>query len=703
MKKKTIIVAVILLIIGIAVTLALIFNKTQKEDTNGKKIEASVFAIPEVSGYYGKEKICDINGYVSQLDAQYIRDTIIPIAPNGKMPIKVKANENKIKSIAYEITNTEDGRLIDGGDIDGWKEKEGIVSFSYEASAILEPGTEYFLNINIVTNKHKNIDYYTRVMVTGEEFVEEQIKFAKEFSDNTFDEAKATKLVAYIEPDASLPDDNLGQVTIKSSYGMLTWKDLKPKKVSKTNIVAKEFCIKDSGEAGTYTMTYQIEATNAQKKEERYNVAETITVWTFAGKQYVLAYDREVNQVWKANAANIGNSFIDFGIQNITNIEHVESENQQYISYAINGDIYLMDVLNKEITSVFRLNADSSKKLYETRAKVIKVDDEGNVDYMIYGYSPSDKHVGKNGIFVIQYNKKENQAVEKVFIPCAVPSDILENQLSQLCYIGDGTLYIMLENSMYYVNLETKEWGTLAANLEQGSYAVNQSGTVVAFNTSGGRGNSDSITVVDLTNGKKSIIEAEEGNKVTVCGYAGTNLIYGIGKENSSESYEFFPIYKLEIVNENLEEIKSYSKNNVYIRDVEITDTIINIKRWKKGKQISDDQLLDNTEAKTVAANSSYYLDDVKQKELALSFTNKLDASAELKVGKTVKVIFDSNAEVVPKFEKSNETNYYVYGYGKLQKICKDKNEAIKAAREAYGLVTNENGQKIWIFEENYE
>ena len=112
--------------------------------------------------------------------------------------------------------------------------------------------------------------------------------------------------------------------------------------------------------------------------------------------------------------------------------------------------------------------------------------------------------------------------------------------------------------------------------------------------------------------------------------------------------------------------------------------------------------LLENTEDKAVAANSSYYNDDIKLKELALSFTNNLDASIDLTIEKQGKVTFNSNVEVNSKFETSEDINYYVYGYGKLQDIFADKNEAIKKAREVYGLVTDENGHKIWTFEENY-
>lgn len=703
MKKKVIIVILILVIIGIAVTIGLIFNKNQEKDTADKPDTVeSVGAIPQLSAYYGKEKISEIDGYIMEMKEQYIRDTIIPIAPGRQVSFEITANDNKIKNISYEIESVGDNRLIDSGDISDWTEEEENISFQYNASAIMNVGAEYILKINITTDKHENVYYYTRAMITDQEFVTDQIKFAKDFSNKTFDENKASELAAFIEPNTSLTNDNLGKITIQSSYAMLTWGSLQPEKIGDTEIIAKEFCIKDTGEAGTYTMYYQIQSANSEKVKEIYNVAETITVWTCAGKQYVLAYDREVNQVWEAAENNIGNAFIDLGIQNITSMEHSESDNQQFLAYAINGDVYVMDILEKSIQPVYKLGAEDADQLYKTRAKIISVDDNGNVDYMIYGYSPSDVHAGKNGISILEYTNKTNESIEKAFIPCAVPASVLEMQLSQLCYVGDGTLYIMLDNIIYYVNLETKEWGTLAAHLAQGACVISDDGTIIAYNTSGGEYDTESITVVNLTDGKKSVIEAGEGKAITVCGYTGNNLVYGLGDESEIRNYKFFPMDQLKIVDNELQEIKSYEKKGVYITGVEITDTIINIKRWKKGKAIDDDQLLDNTETKTTIASSSYYNDSLKQKELAISFTNNLDASLALTVGEAGKISFLRDVEVNSKFEESTDTEYYVYGYGKLQGIYTNKNQAVKAARDVYGLVADEKGQKVWIFEENY-
>jgi hypothetical protein len=137
--------------------------------------------------------------------------------------------------------------------------------------------------------------------------------------------------------------------------------------------------------------------------------------------------------------------------------------------------------------------------------------------------------------------------------------------------------------------------------------------------------------------------------------------------------------------------------------DVNITDTVISFKRWRKGKQLEDDQLLDNTEDTVKVVNSSYYTDDMKMRELALSFTNKLDSNTQLSIGKWGKVEFDSSSEMNTQFVETDEETYYVYGFGKLQGVYSTEKSAQNAAKLVYGLVTDKNGSKIWVFEENYE
>ncbi len=704
-KTKNIIVTSIIVIIIAIVVVGILTRCAGPSDKNGSGSSSAVVEdLPKIYSTYNNTKLGRIYGYTNELQENVERNAIAIIKPDRNTTFKVDTNGNDIDSIRYEIKSTEDDRLVDKGEIKKLKGTGKKASFDFKASAIMQVGTEYRLKFVVKTDKHDALYYYLRAIISDAEFVDEQIKFVKDFSDRTIMETEMSDLVNYLETDARLQsNDNLGQVTINSSYTMLVWGSLKPEKIGKTTVTAKECTIKQNGEAATYTLNYQIKAKNAQNMVEKYNVWETISVWSYKGKLYVTGYDREVNQVWEANKNNLGSSFIDLGIQNYKNIEMQDSENKRYMTYAINGDVYSIDTDTRDFYQIYNMNAKSSEELEMTKAKVVNIDNKGNVDYMIYGYSPADNHKGKNGISIMSYDKKTNTSKEKVFIPCKSTAELLDNQLKTLCHVGDGTLYIMLDDTIYYANLKTWEWGKVVEHLEHNSYAVSGDGQLLAYNTNATHDNSDKITVLDLNSGDKKVIKFNEGEKATVCGFTGRSLIYGIAKDSDKKKVDFFPISRLYIVSDMLRQQKEYTKSNVLIRGIEIKDGIINIKRWKNGKNISDDQLLDNTEEATTIATFSYYNDDIKMKEEVLSFTTKLPIDRTTKIHPFGKVEYSNDSEIEASLEKRKGSIFYVYGYGKLQNVEASKSDAIEEAKKLYGLVLDQYGKKIWTKEEHYK
>lgn len=703
-KKRRIIIICIIAVLIVALVFGILWQiGSRMQKPTALQSKAVTADVPVMNSYYNGEGIGTITGYTNELDTEKVRDVIILISPQRQTEIKIDNKGNKIENIKYELKNTTNDNLIDSGDVDDLKQNDKSSSFTYTATAIMEVGAEYRLDFIIETNQHQAVYYYARAMVMDKDIVPEQIKFAKKINDRTFNEKQVSDLAGYLEPDPKLRNDNLGEVTLHNSYTCLIWATMAPKKIGSMKTTAKEFYITNGGYSGTYTFNYQIENLNAEDNMEKFNVAETITVWSYKGRQYILGFDRKVNQIWEANADNVGSKFIDLGVQAEKTIGHMESPNEKYLTYAINGDVYVMDMPEKKVTPIFKLNAKSYKQLQQTKARVVEVDDQGNVDYMIYGYSPADNHKGRNGISIMRYSAKDNKSTERVFIPCRNTADILDIQLSTLCHVGDGTLYLMLEDAIYYANLRTHEWGVIADELENDSYAVSGDGSILAFNTNGKNKKADSITVINLDSGKKHVIHADDGELITVCGYTGTNLIYGTIKKSDVDKVNFLPINKLTILDKNFNETKTYEKEGVFIKDIEVTDTIINIKRNKNGKDISDDQLLDNTKQAEESVQSSFYKDDVKLKELALAFRNPLNKGKTVEVEKQGEVEFVDEAEVNTSLEKSSGNSFYVYGYGELQGIVGNKAKAIAEAKKCTGLIVDGKGKKIWTIEDHYK
>ena len=72
-----------------------------------------------------------------------------------------------------------------------------------------------------------------------------------------------------------------------------------------------------------------------------------------------------------------------------------------------------------------------------TKAKMIQTDDKGNANFLVYGYSPSNEHLGENGISVFHYDKENNESKELLFIPFSQPAEMIDKQIHKLCYVNE--------------------------------------------------------------------------------------------------------------------------------------------------------------------------------------------------------------------------------------------------------------------------
>lgn len=701
MKKKIIVAIIIIALLAVAVFAALNINKqihkTKKEEP--KTTVEAVAELPKISVYTEEEKTGILTGYTMDMNTSVLRENLaVATSQERKVTLELETEGDSIKEAKYEIRTVDGERLIDGGDITEFAgQKSGRCEISI--SSILENNKEYLLKIILSTKNLETINYYTRVMVVEEAFVKPQLDFAKDFSNSTFDDQTAFKLVNYLEPDTTLQNNNLGKVTLASSYALLTWGKLSPEKITDTEVWLKEVYVKDTGISATYQMKYRIEAEGNNEIVEKYDITETITVWTFDSKQYVLAYEREMNQIWEVSQNTVKNTFLDLGIQKDTEAEFAQSDNGAYITFVVNGQLWLVNIKEKEFANIYAISDTAKGK---ADIAISDIDDEGNVDFSVYGYSSEPKHIGKNGVSVCEYKSKDSSVSELIFIPYEKPVEILAEHIGKLIYINDKVLYMLVDDVLYHVNLTTKETGKIAENLEEGNYAVNSDKNVVAYNTGATPYESNSITIINLSDNSQKELTAGEGNRIKVCGYSGNNLVYGIASEKQVDAKkEKFHMSSITILDEKLEEVTSYSKEKIYISDVEIADTIIHLKRVQKGQNIEDDQLIDNTEKGEVVVSNSYYDDDKKNRELALSLKATLSSNIEAVTAKAPSVLFDS--ESVEVIDKADSMELYcVYALGSLRGIYEKRQEAEQKAKESDGLVVDSKGEKIWTFEENY-
>ena len=699
--KKLIAIIIIIIIAVVAIFAVNYINRPGQEKEpvrEGISVNHNLTSLPEITVYNKDTAIGSLIGYNTEMEYRTLRDnlTVVDYA-DRKVGITADFNGINIKSFKYQIKPMDEDRLIDNGELSQVKGTRNIDE-TIPISAILEENIEYILQFIVDTEEIGIINYYTRVMVTKEDFVTKQAAFAKQFSEYTMDTSKSREIAQYMEIDPDLLNNHMGRVTLSNNFNLVAWANLIPDKQKGGIFNLKEVCVKDTGVSGTYEMKYQVSAEGNNNIVDTYDIIETITVWTYNEKNYVLAYERRMNQVWNADENTVNNTFIDLGIQQDMDICFKQSEDGDFIVYEVNGSLWMLQLSTKTLTNIYNVNSR-----YKDLTKVVpaRVDNEGNVNFVVCGYSTENVHVGKNGISVCRYNNKSKSVEEKVFLEYNRQADLIEDGIREVCHTSDSVLYIKLGEELCYVNLETKETGVITNGLNGYTYASNEKGSTIAYVSE----DASYINVINLASGEEHKIEAGANEKIRVCGYTGDNLVYGtISSKKVKDNDNKFSISKLFIVDKDFNEIISYSKKNVEISDVEITDSVINLTRVQDGKKIENDQLLDNTSKEPPAAKQSYYDDTKKYRELALSLTLKMSANLETTV---VNNITKNISASVATFQPGEEgtLKYYVYACGELKGIFEEseKKDAEKLAKEKDGLVITSQGNKVWTFEENYD
>ena len=699
--KKVIAIIILLAMIVTGIFAYSYISTPKKENRVQPKEKISIaLNIPDMTVYGGDAVTGILKGYTGSIKAELLRDNLsVVTSADRKVRFTMDADSVKITSASYSLTPTDEDRLLDSGEIESTTEN-GVYHGEVFASAVMEENREYLLTLSYEFEELGSVNYYTRLMVTDRSFVEDQIAFARRFSDYTRDTEKSKELGQYMEVNPDLLNNNMGRINLSNSFNFMVWANLIPDKIGEATVSLLEVCVKESGVSGTYRLNYQVSALGNNEIADTYDIIETITVWTFDSKQYVLAYERRMNQVWTIDNNTVRPTFVDLGIQQDMAINYRESESGDFVSYEVNGALWLVDVKERRFTEIYTVDESLKDK---QKVMPVRVSDDGRVDFVIYGYSAESKHNGKNGISVCKYVYDKNAFGERIFILSDIPANIMETSLEKLCYINDSVVYLLLDGTLYYSNLETKESGVVVSGLTIGNYAISAKSDVITYTTDGSINKATSLTVLNLTDGTANEIKAGKNKYLKICGYTGSNLIYGTMSRKSSDNVQDdkFRLTSLFILNNELEEIKKYHQEGVVITGVEISDTVINLKREKDGEVIDDDQLLDNTQAEDNSARASYYDDDKKYREVALALSDYFNSGAETtKNSKVVKSV--EATEVSLEEVKDDREVFYVYACGELKDIVGKKNEAESLASQLSGVVVDNTGSRIWTFEEHY-
>ena len=662
--------------------------------------------LPIINMVYQDTNINVLQGYTTYMDGKYMRDCITPLEEERTLGVNIKKYDNVIATMSYEIRTLDTERLIDKQNISNFVSSGDEIYATIDVSSIVEKDKEYLLIIELVSEKHGNIYYYTRIEEQTESDVKAHLDFVSNMSASSLDYEAAQEYFPYLEPSSSSDNTNLGYVNIKSSISNYTWGNLDVKRVTEPTVMIKEIL----GDVGCYELQYKVMAKNEYNTAQYYNVTEYYRVRKGVGVMYVFVYERKMDQIFDGTSQNVSTTRINLGIDSDQQIEHSFSPKGNFVTFVKERNLWVMDMKRNEIVNVFSFESGSDNDIRdvfdENEIEIISIDNDGNLLFLVYGYMNRGGHEGKVGTALYKYERENDEVEELAFVPSTKPYYILKESMGKFAYIKDNSLlYMMLGDSIYTVTFDSNEYVQLVTGLKKGNYIISEDKNIIAWHENSSVDGAMSIRVINIKTGDDYIIEAAPGEYIKVVGFIEHDLIYGTAKQRDVHTSDvgdsIFPMYKLNVMLESKENIESYQKDNIYVSGVTISGNMLKLERLTKNEEgqfveTNEDQYINKNVGAKPIIQISNIATELKKKELVLEFAYTVTADSRLNklYPREINFIQGNSFEMVR--DEKEDKNLYVYADGKLVLVTERISEAINKAYDSQGVVINGRGDYVW-------
>ena len=148
MRKGTIKAAVLA---AVFIGAVLIFGRFMNDTNEDLTTEMKEATLPVITMYQGDQELNELHGYVTEMDAAYMRDTITPVGEDRKLPIVIQTNQTAVDTISYEIRSLDATRLIANADVTSYEERSGKITADLQIQNLLEN-----MIYSLVTGKGEN-------------------------------------------------------------------------------------------------------------------------------------------------------------------------------------------------------------------------------------------------------------------------------------------------------------------------------------------------------------------------------------------------------------------------------------------------------------------------------------------------------------------------------------------------------------------
>lgn len=649
-----------------------------------------------------------LHGYSTNLDANKIRETVIPLDKNQTFEVRIDYKSYDIKKLNYEVRDFVDNSLIETDSVSVFEEDQNIKTAKIKLKGELQVEQEYALKITLITSESKKMYYYQRIKIYENAHLKDKLDFILDFHQAIMDKTTAESIIKYLEPSRDADNSSLAYVNINSSFELVSWGNIKPKVLTEVIPEVKEIY----RETASVELKYFIEA-DVSGNKELYRVTEFYRVRYTPDRMYLLGYERHMESVFDILLTSNTHKELKLGITENPDVPYVAGKDKTKVAFVRNRELWFYDLQNNKITKVFSFrqdNTDYIRDLYDQHdIRILNMDAEGNLDFMVYGYMNRGQYEGKVAVILYHFIRAENRIEELVYIPVEEPYQRLKENIGELAYVNaKDVFYFHIYNTIYSYDLITKELTEIATDVSKNQVVVLKNVNYVAWQDKSDPKLSKNIYILDLESGKIDTISAKAGYNIRLMDIIDSNIIYGYVNEGDIASMidgsMMAPLSTLEIASVNKELLKTYSLSGYYISGLEVKDNIIELRLVQKNIQdgrmiysfakldhIMNKVKVENELVKTIARTSDEALTEYY---LSLPTDYKTDQPSDIMT--TVSTVISQDPTVRLPETESKLLCYYPYITGGIAGSFDNAASAIQVAKDRQGTVLNSNNQIVW-------
>ncbi len=679
-----------------------IVSKVMNRGHDNLTMDMAPATLPLVTMEWDGNLYNELHGYTAAMDVAFQRDTVTVLDEGRETGFVIEPYGENVTGISIEVRSADGSRLIENREITDYRVKEGFIEGRIALKDLIDREEEYSLTFLLELDHSRIISYYTRIIWSQKLAVGEKLEYVKDFHERLYDREAARELTKYLETDARLEDNtSFHNVNIHSSFRQITWGDLQVKEVREPAYYLTDIASQTASFLADY-MVYTSEGKNITyyMVEEHYRIRYT------PDRIYLLDYQRNMTQI-PDQSRMYGNDKLLLGITD-PDVPMMESEGGNVVVFQVSRCLFSYNVATNRLTRIFSFydkdNIDARTMYDRHGIKMLDVDEEGNVQFAVYGYMNRGRHEGEVGIQIYTYDSALNTIEELIYIPCDKTYAVLAAEMDELLYLNrEGQLYFETDSSVYRVDQEKKTLLRLLDITPDSSLQVSDNHKIAVWVERLEGGHGTVLNIRNLSDDNQYTVTVGRSEIIRPLGFMDEDIIYGVAytenivRENSGRI--FFPMYKICICNANGNLLKEYAQPGIYVTECAVSEnqiTLERVERLESGgyRQIEQDHIMNSMEA--AAGKNVVVTADIDRYERYVQIkAYKTIDSKSIKLLNPKEVVYEGGRVLVLP-DVGDKAQYYVYGAYGVEAVCLSPAEAVNLAYSVSGFVMDGSGECIW-------